>query len=311
MDKFNGLRAFRSVVEEGGFAAAARALGMSRSQTNKLVIALEEELGVQLFSRSTRNVAPTSEGLAFYERARQILEDLHDAELALTATKSAAVGRLRINTPLSLGALNFSAIVTGFMRQHPDLEVELVQDTRLIDPIAEGFDCVIRVAMPDEETNLVDHRILPVEYITCASKTYLDAHGLPSHPHDLRDHAILHYPGAGNSRFWHFTGADGPITIPIRPILTANTLEAIRVAVCDGLGIAALPRYALQNELDSGDLVCILRGFGLPNYMLQLIYPPSRHLSAKVQLFTDYLIDYFAAGILRTNSRTSAAPISR
>ena len=297
MDKFAGLKAFASVVEEGSFAAAARAMGLSRSQTNKLVIALEEELGVQLFSRSTRHVAATSEGLAFYDRARQILEDLVEAETLLTASKKEATGRLRICTPLSLGSLNFSEVVIEFMRLHPALEVELVQNTRLVDPIAEGFDCVIRIAAPDEETHLVDHRITPVEYITCVSASYLDTHEMPRHPHDLRDHALLHYPGSNNSRYWHYTGLDGPISIPIKPVFTANNLEAIRQAACQGLGVAILPRYAVQPELDSGGLVCVLRQFGLPSFMLQLIYPPARHLSAKVQLFTDYLIGYFAEGI--------------
>ena len=298
MDKFAGLRAFASVVEEGSFAAAARAIGLSRSQTNKLVIALEEELGVQLFSRSTRHVAATSEGRAFYERVRQILEDLAEAETMLTASRKDATGRLRISTPLSLGALNFSEIIIDFMVRHPALEVELVLNTRLVDPIAEGFDCVIRIATPDEETHLVDHRITPVEYITCAAARYLETRDLPRHPHDLRDHALLHYPGSNNSQFWHYTGLDGPITIPVRPVFSADNLEAIREAVCGGLGVAILPRYAVQRELNAGNLVGVLREYGLPSYMLQLIYPPSRHLSAKVQLFTEFLIDFFAKGIV-------------
>ncbi|MEM8634450.1 MAG: LysR family transcriptional regulator [Pseudomonadota bacterium] len=302
MDKFNSLRAFASVVEEGSFAAAARALGLSRSQTNKLVIALEESLGVQLFSRSTRHVAPTSEGRAFYERARLILEDLLEAENALTATKSDAIGRLRISTPLPLGSLNFSTIVVEFMQRHSALEVELVQSARLTDPIAEGFDCVIRVAPPDEETHLVDHRITLVEYVTCAAPEYLNSVSLPSHPTDLKHHATLHYAGAANLKFWHYDGDDGRISVPVKPVLTANSLGPLREAACAGLGIAALPRYAVQPELDSGDMICILQEFELPSFMLQLIYPPSRHLSAKVQLFTEFLIDYFSSGIAATNT---------
>ena len=297
MDKFAGLTAFQSVVEEGSFAAAARARGLSRSQINKLVIALEEKLGVQLFSRSTRHVAPTSEGLAFYDRVRQILEDLAEAETALLATQTEAVGRLRISTPLSLGSLNFSTIIVHFMQRHPKLTVDLVQNTRLTDPIAEGFDCVIRIAAPDEETHLVDHRIAPVEYITCASPTYLDRADVPAHPNNLQAHALLHYPGATNAKIWQYDGPEGAISVPIRPVLTANSLEPLREAACAGLGIATLPRYAVQPELDSGKMVCVLSDFRLPSFMLQLIYPPSRHLSAKVQLFTDFLIHCFETGI--------------
>ncbi|MEO1405544.1 MAG: LysR substrate-binding domain-containing protein [Pseudomonadota bacterium] len=293
MDKFAGLKAFTGVVEEGGFAAASRVNGLSRSQTNKLVIALEEELGVQLFSRSTRHVAPTSEGLAFYERARQILDDLDEAEASLSETSTEAVGRLRISTPLPLGSLNFSAILVGFMKCHPALQLELVQEARLSDPIAEGFDCVIRVAAPDEETHMVDHRITLIQYATCAAAEYLEKAGTPTRPDDLKDHSLLHYPGSNNSNVWEYIYKEDLIAVPIKPILVANNLEAIREAACGGLGIATLPRYAVQNELQAGSMVEILTDYDLPGFMLQLIYPPSRHLSAKVRLLTDYLIRYF------------------
>ena len=297
MDKFAGLKAFISVVEAGSFAAAARVIGLSRSQTNKLVIALEEELGVQLFSRSTRHVAPTGEGRAFYAHARQILEDLREAETMLSATQKEAVGQMRVCTPLSLGSLNFSEMVIAFMRRHPALKVDLVQNTRLVDPIAEGFDCVIRIAAPDEETLLVDHRITPVEYMTCAAADYIEKQGAPTHPDELQTHALLHYSGSEKVRYWQYTGPGGTVTVPIKPIFTANNLEAIREAVCGGLGIAILPRYAVQQDLASGRLVGLLTEYSLPSYMLQLIYPPSRHLSAKVQLFTAFLIKFFADGL--------------
>ncbi|MEM6682944.1 MAG: LysR family transcriptional regulator [Pseudomonadota bacterium] len=293
MDKFAGLKAFRAVVEEGGFAAAARVLGLSRSQINKLVGALEADLSVQLFNRSTRSVAATSDGLAYYERARQILDDLSEAESRLKETRDTAVGRLRISTPVSLGALNFSAIIAQFMAQHPALTVELIQDTRLTDPIAEGFDCVIRIAPPNEETHLVDHRIAPIEYITCAAASYFETRSHPTDPADLKAHALLHYPGNNNSKYWRYIGLEGPIDVPIKPAFLANNLEAIREAACAGLGIALLPRYAIKNELSTGHLVQVMDGFSLPMYMLQLIYPPSRHLSAKIRLLTDFMHDYF------------------
>ncbi|MEM6850277.1 MAG: LysR substrate-binding domain-containing protein [Pseudomonadota bacterium] len=297
MDKFAAIRAFTIVVEERGFSAAARAMGVSRSQANKQVIALEEALGVQLFNRSTRHIAPTSEGLVFYERARRILEDLDEAEAALSATAREVVGRLRISAPLSLGRLNFSAIIVGFMKRHPALEVELVQDARLVDPIAEGFDCVIRIAQPDEETPLVDHRIAPVEYVTCAARSYLDRAGIPGHPLDLTDHSLLHYPGSENTQVWRYTGADGPVIVPVKPTLTANSLEPLREAACAGLGVAMLPRYAIEHEVQRGEMVCVLREYGLPSFMLQLVYPPSRGLSAKVQLLTEFLSAHFADGV--------------
>jgi DNA-binding transcriptional LysR family regulator len=290
MDKFAGLRAFVAVVEQGSFAAAARELSLSRSRTNKLVAMLEEDVATQLFNRSTRSVAPTSEGQSFYERARKILDDLADAELALKQATKTAVGRLRVSTPVTLGALNFSILMAKFMAQHPSLTVEIVQTTRLVDPITEGFDCVIRIARPDEETHLVDHRIAPVIYVTCASAGYLEKAGRPGNPRELKDHALLHYPGTYHAKNWRYEGPQGPVVVPItKPALLANNLEAIREATCEGLGISILPRYAIQPEIDQGQLVELFPDYELPKFMLQLIYPPSRHLSAKILLLRDFM----------------------
>lgn len=308
MDKFAGLRAFVAVVEQGSFAAAARELSLSRSRTNKLVAMLEEELSTQLFNRSTRSVAPTSEGKGFYERARKILDDLADAEIALKQATKTAVGRLRVSTPITLGALNFSILMAKFMAEHPSLTVELVQTTRLVDPITEGFDCVIRIARPDEETHLVDHRIAPVIYVTCASASYLEKAGRPQHPRDLKGHALLHYPGAYHAKNWRYEGPQGPVVVPIKPALLANNLEAIREATCEGLGISILPRYAIQPEIDQGQLIELFADYELPKFMLQLIYPPSRHLSAKILLLRDFMETCFVHPDLSSAKLATHAP---
>ena len=191
MDRFAEIRAFVAVADAGGFAAASRETGQSRSAINRLVIGLEGRLGVQLLNRSTRQVSATSAGQAFYERARQILDDLDEAETAVSTMHEDAIGRLRISGPPPFGDWNLSAAVTDFMQRHPRVEIELNLETRLVNPVAEGFDLVVRISEPDEETTLVDHRIVSFEYLACASPEYLKRAGCPAHPLDLKTHALL------------------------------------------------------------------------------------------------------------------------
>ncbi|MEL6979590.1 MAG: LysR substrate-binding domain-containing protein, partial [Pseudomonadota bacterium] len=239
MDKFAELKAFAAVVETGGFSAAARALAQSRSTTNRLVIALEERLRVQLLNRSTRQLSITSEGEGFYERARRILDDLEEAETCVTEASDQAMGRMRVSAPLTFGGLNISADVTAFMRRHPHLEVELNLETRMVDPVAEGYDIVVRVAEPDEETTLVDHRIASFRYIACAAPAYLARAGEPTRPEELRDHALLQHRRTGEKGGWSFQGPDGPVTAPLRPVLCSNNLDPLRDAALAGLGVSA------------------------------------------------------------------------
>ncbi|MEO0624452.1 MAG: LysR family transcriptional regulator [Pseudomonadota bacterium] len=288
MDRFSELRAFTAVIEAGGFSAAARAMGQSRSAVNRLVIALEERLAVQLLHRTTRSVSATSTGRALYERAKQVLDDLEEMEQAVSSARTDAVGKLRISAPPSFGELDFSAVITGFLKEHPRVEIELSLESRFVDPVAEGYDIVIRIAEPDETTALVDHRIIELRYLLCTSAEYLSEHPAPVQAADLSEHAILYHRPVRTTPRWTLQAPTGAVTISLEPVLTANNLETLLTAAKAGLGIAILPEYAVREELSAGRLVRILSGHSLPPRMLQVIYPPARHLSARVRLFTEF-----------------------
>lgn len=145
MDKFDSIRAFTQVVVSGGFAAAAREMGSSRSAVNKLVIALENELSVQLLHRSTRVVTPTETGLAFYERCVEILTSLEEAERSITQLHGEPRGRLRVNAPMSFGTMHLAPALADFLVHYPDLQVQLTLSDRFIDPIEEGFDVTVQL----------------------------------------------------------------------------------------------------------------------------------------------------------------------
>lgn len=294
MDKFSELRAFAAVVEANGFSSAARELGQARSSVNRLVLALEERLGVQLLHRTTRRVSPTSNGQALYERARQLLDDLDEMEHSISAARTEAIGKLRISTPLSLGDLNFSDLVVAFMQKHPKVEIDITYESRFVDPVSEGFDVVIRVAAPDEGTALVDHRILELRYILCASPEYISRRDSLTVAHELSHHAILHQKQNYAKPSWTLETPDGLVTVAVSPCLTANNFETLLKAARAGLGVAIMPEYAIKSDLQAGRLVKVLPDHHPNPRMLQVIYPPARHLSARVRLFVDFVSSWCA-----------------
>ncbi len=290
MDKFESIRAFTRVVEAGGFAAAAREMEVSRSAVNKLVINLEDELGVQLLHRTTRQVTPTETGLGFYERCVAILADLAEAELAVSQVHDEPKGNLRINAPMSFGTLHLAPAIAEFAAQYPDLRIQLTLEDRLIDPIEEGFDLTVRISHPPAAAGLIVHAIAPVPLLLCASPDYLAEHGLPQQPSDLRQYSCLHYGYLSTNNQWKLTDAAGTEqTVTISGALCSNNGEVLRDAALQGLGIALLPTFLIEQPLAEGQLQTVLSNYRSAELSICIIYPANRHLSTKVRLLTEFL----------------------
>lgn len=289
MDKFESIRAFTQVVESGGFAAAAREMGLSRSHVNKLVIALENELGVQLLHRSTRVVTPTETGLAFHERCVEILASLDEAERSITQLQAEPKGRLRINAPMSFGTMHLAPVLADFLSQYPDLEVQLTLNDRFIDPIEEGFDITVRIARPSENASLIVHPLAKAERLLCAAPNYLKTRGSPTHPDELLHHSCLHYGQLAVEDQWTLIGADGEHTIAVTGVLCSNNGEVLRDAAIRGLGITLLPTFIVEKELQQGILRQVLPNYHPPELIISAIYPVNRHLSTKVRLLVEFL----------------------
>lgn len=293
MDKFESMRAFAQVVESGGFAAAAREMGLSRSAVNKLVISLENSLGVHLLHRSTRRVTPTATGFAFYDRCVAILAQLEEAELAVSRLQDEPRGALKINAPMSFGTLHLATAVADFMVKYPELQVQLTLNDRFIDPIEEGFDVTVRIAELPESSTLIVHPLIPAERVLCASPTYLQQRGYPTHPTQLREHPCLHYGYLASGNQWKFTKANEEYTIAIHSVFCSNNGEVLRDAAIKGLGITALPTFIVSEPIQQGLLHVILPEFQLPASFVSIIYPRNRHLSAKIRLFVEFLSGRF------------------
>lgn len=293
MDKIEQMRAFTQVVAQGGFAAAARQMGLSRSAVNKLVIALENELGVQLLQRSTRVVKPTDTGLAFYDRCLEILANWEEAEQSVIQLQTQPKGRLRVNAPMTFGTMYVAPAIADFLIQYPELQVQLTLNDRFIDPIDEGFDVTMRIADPQPTSSLLVQPLAPAKRVLCASSTYLEKYGTPQQPSDLKSHSCLHYGQLSVENRWTLTGPQGQQTVLVRGRLCSNNGEALREAAIRGLGIALLPTFIVDAALQEEKLQVVLPAYCPSELAIEVLYPVNRHLSAKIRLLVDFLKDWF------------------
>jgi DNA-binding transcriptional LysR family regulator len=292
MDKLTSIRAFARVVQQGSFAAAARDLRLSRSAVSKYVIELEQELGVQLLSRTTRSVTPTENGQAYYERCTAILSDLEEADLVVTRLQSEPRGLLRVNAPMSFGTLHLGRAVADFMERYPQLQIQLVLSDQQIDPVQEGFDVTLRIAdLPS--SSLIARKIAPALRVVCAAPSYLERRGTPKHPNELRDHDCLAYGHLATGNQWKLTGPDGDHWIHIPWTLCTNNGEVLRDSAVRGRGIVLLPTFIAGADLQQGSLRTILADYKAPEISIYAIYPQTRHLSVKVRVFIDFLVERF------------------
>lgn len=289
MDNFAGIRAFTRVVKAGGFAAAAREMGLSRSVVNKTVINLEKELGAQLLQRSTRRVTPTDTGLAFYERCVQILSELDEATSAVTELQSKPTGNLRVNAPMSFGTLHLSKVLAEYMALYPDVHVELVLNDRVVDAIEEGFDVTVRVGASHATTSLVTRELVTARRVLCASPDYLEKWGEPLVPADLSVHRCLHYGYLGSGSKWRLRDSGGEQAFAIQCVMSSNNAEPLRDAAVNHQGIALLPTFIVGEALQTGQLRTILVDYPPTDITLSVLYPRHRHLSNKVRLLVDLL----------------------
>jgi DNA-binding transcriptional LysR family regulator len=289
MAKLEQMRAFTQVVTAGGFAAAARQMGLSRSVVNKLVIALENDLGVQLLQRSTRVVSATETGLAFYDRCVEILASLDEAERSVLQLHAEPKGKLRVNAPMTFGTMYLAPAIADFLQQYPEVQVQLTLNDRFVDPIEEGFDVTIRIAEPQPTGSLFVQPLAPAERLLCAAPSYLAVRGMPQTPIDLQTHSCLYYGHLETAMRWTLFGANGEQTIGVRGCLCSNNGDVLREAAIRGLGIALLPRFIIQPDLDRGTLQIVLPDYRASELSIDVLYPVNRHLSTKIRLLVDFL----------------------
>lgn len=295
MDKLLAMRTFRRVVELGGFSAAARDLDLSNAGVSKHVKDLERALGTALLVRTTRKVAATEAGRAYYDRCVRILDEVEEAELALTALNAAPRGRLRVNAPMSFGLLHVAPLIAAFHERCPEVRLDLSLNDRRVDLVHEGFDVGLRIRARLEDTSLVARRICAIRTALVAAPAYLDRHGVPASPGDLVDHVLLAYSLNEDPDRWRFRRGAETAEIEIVPKVLANSGIALKAPVLAGVGLTLTPTFTVGDELRAGRLKRVLPDWETPDYALFAMYPPSRHLAPKVRAFVDFVSESFRA----------------
>lgn len=288
MDKLALMEIFVRIVETGSFSAVARETGMTQPTVSKQMTALERELKTRLLQRSTRSLSLTEAGTAYYERCRQIIDQVHAAELSLGALQGSLGGTLSVNSSVAFGQMFLARLMLEFQGMHAGLSVLLTLNDRFIDLVEEGIDVAIRFGRLND-SSLVARRLAGSPVAVVASPAYLERRGVPRHPSELPQHRCLHYTYLSTGTEWVFPSTDGDIRVRIASSFRTNNGYALRDAMLAGHGIAVMPLVFIQDELSGGSVVPILQEFTAPPLPVNAVYPSGRFVSTKVRAFVDYL----------------------
>jgi len=295
MNQLAAMRAFRCIVESGGFSAAAERLDTTHSTMSRQLQQLESELGVQLINRNTRRFSLTGAGEQYYSACVDILERVDAASRAMAQGHQRPEGLLRVSVPLVVGTLDLPHWLPGFQKRYPDIELELCCDDRFVDLLAEGFDVALRIAGALDDTTLVARTLTVSKQVLVASPAYVREHGLPRTAQELTGHRLLSFVGATSG--WQLASARGE-SMNIAPAgwFRTNTISALHSATLAGAGIASFTHATVRNDLAQGRLVAILPQYSLGERHYFALYPQSRHLAPKVRVFVDYMVEFYGAG---------------
>lgn len=294
MDRLTEMEAFATVVDQGGFTDAAKKMGISKSAVSKHVSSLEARLGARLLNRTTRRVSPTEIGLAYYDRARRVLNDAGEADALVTSMQSAPSGLLRISVATDFGVNHLSPVLGDFLQQYPEITVNMVLNNRFVELISEGFDMAIRVGELEDST-LRARKLTQTTKRMIGAPSYFEKYGRPQKIDDLNEHKLLHYSNQASGNVWKITAPSGEKRqIRTAGWLTVNDGQSLLNAAISGLGIAYLPSYLFKPAIDAGLVVDAIPELPEERLGIYAVYPPGRFTQPKVRAFIDFLVDSFA-----------------
>ena len=293
MDRFTSLTAFVRVVDNGGFSAAGRKLNMSATIVSNHIQALEERLGVRLLNRTTRKVSVTEVGRAYYDRCIQILAYIEQADDIAGALQSTPRGTLRIFTNTHI--VQFLApVVNSFLRNYPDVKVDVTIGERTVDIIDEGYDIAVRM-VPPPDSSLIVRSVATWRHVLCCSHAYLEEHGPPLQLSELADRNCIRHVNYPYGDEWRFVDRKGtPASVRVSGNLVTNSLETLLEAARGGVGICIAAGFLVRDDLEAGRLVRLLPEYRTVELSMNAVYPHRHHLSAKVRTFIDMLVDHSA-----------------
>ncbi|HSI17527.1 MAG TPA: LysR family transcriptional regulator [Sphingomonas sp.] len=290
MDRIDLFRTFARVVECASFTRAADTLGLPRSSVSAAIHDLEVRVGARLLHRTTRKVAPTQDGAAFYERCLQLVADVEEAESLFRQQATGPAGKLRIDVPGRIGRLIIAPALPEFLALYPEIDIDFGLTDRMVNLVEDSVDCVLRVG-PLSDSGLIARSIGDLPLINVASPHYLERHGVPQTPADLGTHLAVNYasPSSGRVEDWEWMENDALRTLPMRGRVTVNNAESYIACCLAGLGLVQIPAYDVKSHLAAGELVEVLPDHRATPMPMTLLYPHRQHLSRRLQVFADWL----------------------
>lgn len=293
MDILTGMRTYAAVVAAGSFTGAAERLGISKALTSKYVGQLEEHLGVRLLNRTTRRLNVTEVGQAYYQRCRQLLDNMDELEAAVRQQQEAPQGRLLVAAPTTLGEMYLTRAVSDYLKEQPNVSVELVLADRFVNIVDEGFDLAVRIGKL-ADSSLIARRLAPARIVLCASPDYLNSAGAPAHPKELEVLQCVIDTNIQDPEQWPFKEQSRSFRVKVNGRFRVNNALAVREMLLAGQGIGLCPFYVVEEDIRAGRLQVLLQEYEAIEYGIYAVYPHNRHLAAKVRTFVDYLADHFA-----------------
>lgn len=290
MDLLSPMRTFVRVVEAGSFTAVANEQSTSQPTISRQIAALEDHLGARLLTRTTRALTLTDDGRAFYEHALRALEAVAEAEGVVGRRRGKPSGLLRLATPVVFGRLHIVPRLPAFLARFPDVSVEVVMSDSFADLVEQGIDVAIRVGEVTDP-GLIARRIGIVRRVTVATPAYLERRRAPRTPADLADHDCIVYTRLVTGNRWTFESPTGPLTVEVSGRFKADNSEAVREGVLGGLGIAVIPAFAFRDEIETGAVRVLLKGFEPRQLPMHAVYPSRRLVPLKVRAIIEYLAD--------------------
>lgn len=290
MDKLMHLRVFVRLAERRSFSAVGRDLRVTQSAVSKAVTALERALGTRLVNRSTRSVSLTEAGGRYYERCRQILADLDEADAAVGDSSLGTSGSLKIAAPVPFGLMFVAPRVARFQARHSALKIDLDLNDRPLNLVEESIDVAIRLGHLTSP-GLVARKLGDSPFVAVASPAYLALRGTPRNPKDLTTHNCLAYTHQASPKVWTFDGDAAPRSVAVTGSYQSNNLLALKDAAIAGIGIARLPLWMADAEIKAGSLRVVLENFRLPAFGIHAVFPSASRIPAKVKLFVDFMQD--------------------
>lgn len=292
------IRAFVQVFDAGGFSAAARKHGRSKALLSKYVTDLEDYLGVRLMNRTTRKLSLTEAGEAYYREVSQILSQLDDLDATISEQTAAPRGILRVSAPRNFGERTLVDPLCEFVRQHPDVTLDLRLEDRMVDLVEEGIDLALRISRM-ADSSLITRKIAETSVKVCAAPTVIKAHGVPQAPEALRGLPCVVDTNMTGQANWQFVSGERTIAVHVDGPVRVNSPVGAMIAAQKGLGFALLPSFLADSIIEAGGLVPVLEDYLPQRPLLQAVYPHRRHLSGKVRALIDFLVDWFEENPVR------------